>query len=59
MLSIEATKTLIVKPELSDEEAELIRNEVRLFAEIVVGAFIDKEIKPVLKEKFNLKNDNK
>jgi len=56
MLSIEITKKILGKPNISDEQAEFIRNEVRSLAEIVVGAFIDKEIKPDLKEKFNLDN---
>ncbi|MCX6809613.1 MAG: hypothetical protein NTZ65_02615 [Candidatus Berkelbacteria bacterium] len=56
MLSIEITKKILGKPDISDEKAEFIRNEVRSLAEIVVGAFIDKEIKPDLKEKFNLDN---
>jgi len=54
MLSIKTTKKILGKPDISDEKAEFIRNEVRSLAEIVVGAFIDKEIKPDLKEKFNL-----
>ena len=56
MLSIKTTKKILGKPDISDEKAEFIRNEVRSLAEIVVGAFIDKEIKPDLKEKFNLDN---
>lgn len=54
MLSLRDVKTLIGKPEISDYEAEFIRNEMRSLAEVVVESFIKSSIKPELTEKYNL-----
>lgn len=56
MLSIETTKQILKNPKISDEKAELIRDEMRSLAEIVAETFINKEIEPELREK--LKNEN-
>ncbi len=53
MLSIETTKKLLSKDKISDEEAEVIRNDVRQLAEIVVEMFIDKGINLKLKKRLN------
>lgn len=54
MLSLRDVKTLIGKPEISDNEAELVRNEMRSLAEVVVESFIKNRIKPEITEKYNL-----
>ena len=53
MLSIETTKKILKRPNMSDEEAELIRDEMRTLAEIAVGMFISQKVDPKFREKLN------
>lgn len=51
MIDIKQTKKLLGKPEMSDEEAEQIRNEMRTLAEIVIDSYLEQKISPELREK--------
>jgi len=57
MLSIETTKQILKDPKLSDEQAELIRDEIRSLAEIAFESFINQELNPEQRARF--KNENK
>ena len=51
MIDIEETKKILGKPEMSDEEAELIRDDIRTLAEITIDSYIQQKISPELSEK--------
>lgn len=56
MLSIETIRQILKNPKISDEKAELIRDEMRSLAEIVAETFINNKIEPDIREK--LRNEN-
>ena len=51
MIDIEETKKILGKPEMSDEEAELIRNDLRTLAEIAIDSYLSQKVSPEVKSK--------
>ena len=51
MIDIETTKKILGKPDMSDKEAEQIRNDMRTLAEIAIEAYIEQKVVPQQRNK--------